>query len=73
MKRRNEAVEQYVERPDIILMDIQMPNKTDMKLPMTSELLFRSNPIIVITAGIMSGDKEKCIEAGLDDYLSKPH
>jgi PAS domain S-box-containing protein len=71
----NEAVEQYQKvNPDIILMDIQMPNKNGFEATQEIRQLYggHSIPIIAITAGIMSGDKEKCIQAGLDDYLSKP-
>lgn len=74
-KDGNEAIEEYKkDKPDIILMDIQMPNKNGFEA--TNEIRkFRNAkkvPIIAVTAGIMSGDKEKCIESGMDDYLSKP-
>lgn len=74
-KDGNEAVEQYKKvRPDIILMDIQMPTKNGYEATHEiRKLLGGANvPIIAITAGIMTGDKEKCLEEGLDDYLSKP-
>jgi CheY-like chemotaxis protein len=74
-KDGNEAVEQYEkEKPDIILMDIQMPNKNGYEATHEIRQLQGGGtiPIVAITAGIMSGDREKCLEAGLDDYLSKP-
>jgi CheY-like chemotaxis protein len=74
-KDGNEAVEFYKnESPDVILMDIQMPNKNGYEA--TDEIRQLKNseniPIIAITAGIMVGDKEKCFQAGMDDYLPKP-
>lgn len=74
-KDGNEAVLLYdKERPDVILMDIQMPNKNGYEA--TDEIRkfedSQNIPIIAITAGIMVGDKEKCFEAGMNDYLPKP-
>ncbi|MFV5700906.1 PAS domain S-box protein [Flavobacterium sp. XS2P12] len=74
-KDGNEAIEQYVkEQPDVILMDIQMPNKNGYEATDEIRKLKDSEnvPIIAITAGIMVGDKEKCFQAGMNDYLPKP-
>ncbi|HLF51917.1 PAS domain-containing protein [Flavobacterium sp.] len=74
-KDGNEAIEQYKkEKPDLVLMDIQMPNKNGYEA--TDEIRKLKDaeniPIIAITAGIMDGDKEKCLVSGMNDYLSKP-
>lgn len=71
----NEAVEKYIqEAPDLVLMDIQMPNKNGYEAVKDIRKLKDATtiPIIALTAGIMSGDREKCIEAGMNDYLPKP-
>ena len=74
-KDGNEAVDIYKkEKPDVILMDIQMPNKNGYEATDEIRQLKDSGdiPIIAITAGIMVGDKEKCLQAGMNDYLPKP-
>ena len=59
---------------DFILMDVQMPEMDGLKA--TSEIRKLKNglkvPIIALTANSMPGDKEACIKAGMNDYLSKP-
>jgi len=72
-----EAVEKYSEyHPDIILMDIQMPGKdgyTAAKEIRDIELNSGKRcPIIALTAGAIKGEKERCIEAGMDHFLTKP-
>lgn len=70
-----QAVMQYEkEKIDAILMDIQMPNKNGYEATQEIRKLEGSEniPIIAITAGILTGEKEKCFESGMNDYLSKP-
>lgn len=59
---------------DLILMDIQMPHKNGYQTTAEIKHLKKYNniPIIALTAGIMLGEKEKCLESGMDDYVSKP-
>lgn len=58
---------------NLILMDIQMPvmNGYDASRIIRNELKF-TNPIIALTANVVKGEYERCIEAGMDDYLFKP-
>jgi PAS domain S-box-containing protein len=61
-------------KPDLILMDVQMPRmdgfETTRKL--RSDPNFRYTPIIALTALAMPHDRERCLEAGMDEYISKP-
>lgn len=61
-------------KPKLILMDIQMPlingYEATSKLREIGE--FKNTIIIALTAGTVVGEKERCLEAGMDDYVSKP-
>lgn len=62
------------ERPDIIFMDVQMPEMNGFDATKTIRSLQGLNhvPIVALTAGTTSEEKEKCFEAGMDDFISKP-
>lgn len=70
-----EAVEIYKTiHLDIILMDIQMPNKNGYEVTSEIRKLEQSKrtSIIALTAGNLQQEKQKCIDSGMDGYLSKP-
>ena len=62
------------EHPDLIMMDIQLPKIGGLEVTRRLRQMpgFNHIPILVLTAYAMKGDKEKCLRAGCDDYLSKP-
>ncbi|NEZ64292.1 PAS domain S-box protein [Leptolyngbyaceae cyanobacterium CCMR0082] len=65
----------HTHHPDLILMDIQMPDLDGLKSIQRirhQDSTLKSVPIIVLTALVMAGDQERCLAAGANEYLGKP-
>ncbi len=73
----HEALEYFERQPfDLILMDVQMPRMDGLAATAAIRAAEKSTgkhmPIVAMTAHAMKGDRELCIQAGMDDYLTKP-
>lgn len=62
------------ESPDIILCDLQMPvmNGYEVARSLRTSMLWRVVPLVAVTAFSMPGDREKALDVGFNDHLSKP-
>ena len=70
-----EAIEKSKrERPDIVLMDIQMPEIDGLQAikEIRRQTELENMPIIALTALVMQGDREKCLQSGASEYMTKP-
>lgn len=62
------------QEPDIILLDVNIPgiHGLDLARMIKEDERLASIPLIATTANVLVGDKERCLEAGCDEYLPKP-
>lgn len=72
-KDGQEAIDIFkVNEIDLVLMDLQLPVMDGYTSTREIKKINSQVPIIAQTAHVMSGEREKCLEAGCDDYLAKP-
>ena len=59
---------------DLVLMDMQMPvmDGIDATRVIRSDLRFKTLPIIAMTANAMAADRDRCLDAGMNDHIAKP-
>jgi CheY-like chemotaxis protein len=68
-----EAIEMFKSNNvDLVLMDLQLPVMDGYTATKEIKKINPDVPVIAQTAHVMSGEREKCMEAGCDDYLAKP-
>lgn len=72
-KDGQEAIDMFkANTVDLVLMDLQLPVMDGYTATREIKKINQEIPIIAQTAHVMSGEREKCLEAGCDDYLAKP-
>src|SRR5579864_7160305 len=71
-----EALSKIRERqPDLVLLDIKMPGISGLDVAQTvrRDPKLAALPVVAVTAFAQQGDRQACIDAGCDEYISKPH
>ena len=68
------AIDSFIKNEDIdlVLLDIQLPEISGYQVAREMKLIRKHIPIIAQTAFAMMDDREKCLEAGCDEYITKP-
>ena len=70
-----EALEGFTtNQPDLVLLDVSLPQMDGYEVVrrIREDGTMRDIPVIALTAHAMAGDREKCLQAGFDDYVTKP-
>jgi two-component system, sensor histidine kinase and response regulator len=69
-----EALDLYKKNTyDVVFLDVQMPKIDGLQVAREIRKMDKTQPVIIaITANAMDGDREECLESGMDDYICKP-